>query len=164
MLSQEYLTDSRVRRKMRRRERRGRNESVFHRLLRLESLEERRLLTTLPDALEPNDSFENATDFGTVLGTVVISDLTIHENVDGNANVDFYRFETTGPGTSAHYLEIQFAHSTGDLDMPCLMAPRISWPTRRAWRTLNGSRSMGWQPGLTICRSTVTITLPLPTA
>ena len=70
-----------------------------------------------PDDLEPNDTLATATDLQVMFGTVDLSGLTIHENADGSDNVDFYRFETTEVGTSAHYAEIQFAHSIGDLDM-----------------------------------------------
>ena len=70
-----------------------------------------------PDDLEPNDTFATATDLRTIAGTELIPGLTIHENADGSDNMDFYRFETTEVGTSTHYVEIQFAHSIGDLDM-----------------------------------------------
>ena len=69
------------------------------------------------DHLEPNDSFAAAADLGEVRGTETVAGLTIHANGDGTDNPDFFGFDTADAGTSQHYVEIQFAHADGNLDM-----------------------------------------------
>jgi len=74
------------------------------------------LSASLPDVFEINDSREIATDLSTISGTRTVSALTIHTTSDR----DFYRFTTTGTGTSAHYVDVLFAHANGDVDVRLL--------------------------------------------
>jgi hypothetical protein len=64
----------------------------------------------LPDAYEPNDSFEGAYDLGT-RGNVVVPDLTIH----APSNHDWFRF--TAGGTGHADVNVYFSHAAGDIDL-----------------------------------------------
>lgn len=65
------------------------------------------------DAYEPNNSLQTAFNAGTLTYASTISGLTIHRPDDR----DFFQFETVAQGGSDHFVEIQFDHSVGDVDM-----------------------------------------------
>ncbi len=71
-----------------------------------------------PDANEPNDTMNAATDLGTLSGPSSLPNLSIHSTTD----VDYYKFTLGAAGTSANYLQIDFSDATGDLDMQLLDA------------------------------------------
>jgi len=73
--------------------------------------------TARGDALEPNDSPDTATDLQQLAGETSLTDLSIHANADGTPNDDWFQFETQAVGDSTDYVEIQFSHYEGDLDM-----------------------------------------------
>jgi uncharacterized membrane protein affecting hemolysin expression len=74
--------------------------------------------TTAGDRYEANDTRQTATDLRTISGAVAVADLSIHTTSDR----DFYKFVTTGPGTSAHYVDVLFTHAAGDIDARLLNA------------------------------------------
>jgi hypothetical protein len=74
--------------------------------------------TTVGDRYEANDTRQTATDLQTVSGTVAVADISIHTASDR----DFYKFVTAGPGTSAHYVDVLFTHTAGDVDARLLDA------------------------------------------
>jgi len=74
--------------------------------------------TTAGDRYEANDTRQTATDLRTISGAVAVADLSIHTTSDR----DFYKFVTTGPGTSAHYVDVLFTHTAGDVDARLLNA------------------------------------------
>ena len=49
---------------------------------------------------------------------MTVADLSIHTTSDR----DFYQFVTTGPGTSANYVDVLFSHAAGDIDARLLDA------------------------------------------
>ncbi|MDX1927507.1 MAG: pre-peptidase C-terminal domain-containing protein [Pirellulaceae bacterium] len=65
------------------------------------------------DAYEPNNTLPTAFDLRIVEGDASVSNATIHEA----GNSDFYRFEIRATGQSTHFVEAQFNHSQGDLDL-----------------------------------------------
>jgi hypothetical protein len=69
-----------------------------------------------PDRFEANNTFQTATNLQTISGTSLVSDVSIHTSTDR----DFYKFTTTGLGTSAHYVDVLFTHANGDLDVRLL--------------------------------------------
>lgn len=75
-----------------------------------------------PDIYEPNDEFGAAYHFNQVAGPLSISDLSIHENIDGNANDDYYEFRINPTGTSEDYVQISFDGSSADFDLSLLDA------------------------------------------
>jgi hypothetical protein len=81
-------------------------------MLSSEVLEPKVLLTVVSDSFEPNDSLAAAHDFSTVAGRLDLSNLSIHTSSDR----DFFRFVTTGAGTADHYVDVQFTHTSGDVD------------------------------------------------
>jgi hypothetical protein len=66
-----------------------------------------------PDRFEPDDTFAAAHDLGVVQGQRVEAGLTI----DAPNNDDWYRFQTTGPGSVSHSVRIDFKDVQGDLDL-----------------------------------------------
>jgi len=69
------------------------------------------------DPLEPNDTLATARDLGTLRGMQApIPNLSIHSNTD----LDFYKFTTTGAGAAGHFVQIDFQHRSGDIDMQLL--------------------------------------------
>ena len=73
---------------------------------------------TSGDRYEANDTRQTATDLRTISGAVTVADLSIHTTSDR----DFFKFVTTGPGTSAHYVDVLFSHAAGDVDAQLLDA------------------------------------------
>ncbi|MGA2497793.1 MAG: clostripain-related cysteine peptidase [Tepidisphaeraceae bacterium] len=71
-----------------------------------------------PDAWEPNDTLDTATDLGTLSGPSSLPDLSIHSTTD----VDYYKLALGTQGTAADYAEIDFSDAAGDLDMQLLDA------------------------------------------
>lgn len=69
-----------------------------------------------PDRFEANNTFQTATNLQTISGTSLVSDVSIHTSTDR----DFYKFTSTGLGTSAHYVDVLFSHANGDLDVRLL--------------------------------------------
>jgi hypothetical protein len=67
----------------------------------------------LPDCFDPNDTRQTAADLRQVGGTQRWEGLTIHNTTDE----DWFQFQTQGPATDAHYVEILFSHSVGNLDL-----------------------------------------------
>ncbi len=67
------------------------------------------------DYLEPNDSFDEATDLGTF--TEELPDLTIHPipGAEFVSNEDYYRWKAPANGTM--FVDAIFVHALGDLDM-----------------------------------------------
>jgi len=66
----------------------------------------------MPDRFEPNDSFEDATDLGTVVD-LTEADLTMHES-----GKDYYDYYLLTPAYSgAMNVDILFSHSLGNLDL-----------------------------------------------
>jgi len=63
------------------------------------------------DTYEENDTFATARNLGTLTGSATISNLVMADASD------FYRFTTTGAGTTAHRIVLNFTHSQGDLDI-----------------------------------------------
>lgn len=63
------------------------------------------------DTREENDSFSAARGLGTINGSRTITGLVL------NDAVDWYKFTTTGTGSSTNYVSIGFTHSNGDLDL-----------------------------------------------
>jgi hypothetical protein len=74
--------------------------------------------TTAGDRYEANNTRQTATDLRTISGAAAVADLSIHTTSDR----DFYKFVTTGPGTSAHYVDVLFTHTAGDVDARLLNA------------------------------------------
>jgi len=92
-----------------------------------------------PDPWEPNDSLLAATNLREVRGRPqpvlcgfswsvapmalgggageTLSGVTIHRNPDGTSNDDYFQFDIGGAATASHYVEIQFAHAQGNLDL-----------------------------------------------
>jgi hypothetical protein len=70
------------------------------------------------DRYEANDTRQTATDLRTISGAITVADLSIHTTSDR----DFFKFVTTGPGTSAHYVDVLFSHAAGDVDARLLDA------------------------------------------
>lgn len=74
------------------------------------------LPTSLPTALvaddryEENDTLATGADLGLRYGTTLVSSLVSND-------VDWYKFTTRAPGTTADYVQINFANIRGDLDM-----------------------------------------------
>jgi hypothetical protein len=66
----------------------------------------------LQTALSQNDSIAATEDLSTVAGCLDVSNLSIHTSSDR----DFFRFVTTGAGTADHYVDVQFTHTSGDID------------------------------------------------
>ena len=66
-----------------------------------------------PDTHEPNDSQEEAFDLRTIEGHVHLQNLSIHSQDD----VDWFEFTITATATEGHWVEIDFEHELGDLDM-----------------------------------------------
>jgi surface antigen len=64
-----------------------------------------------PDADEPNNTLETATDLGTPTGKVARQNLTI----DSAQDVDWYKFTMTKAGTSKGKVQIDFTNAEGDL-------------------------------------------------
>jgi hypothetical protein len=65
-----------------------------------------------PDRFESNSTLSTATNLQTISGTSEFPQLSIHSSIDR----DFYKFTTSGIGTSAHYVDVNFSHLAGDLD------------------------------------------------
>jgi hypothetical protein len=65
------------------------------------------------DGFEPNNSVGAATNLGQVTGTLNVPSLSVRPTGD----LDFFQFQTVAGGTSSHFVEIQFTHSSGDIDM-----------------------------------------------
>ena len=74
-----------------------------------ETLEPRRLMAAVADRFEPNDSFEAATNLGT-LGDRAENDLSIH----AANNNDYFRF--TAGASGALSVQFNFDQSQGDID------------------------------------------------
>lgn len=75
--------------------------------LAVQSLEPRCVLSvSTPDRFEPNDTLQKATDLGTISGKGAneVASLSIHSAKDR----DFFKFTTTGMGTSGHYVDVLF--------------------------------------------------------
>ncbi|MBM79509.1 MAG: hypothetical protein CMJ78_02810 [Planctomycetaceae bacterium] len=70
-----------------------------------------------PDGFEPNDTAGEAIDFGTIAGELTVPGLTIHANVDGSSNDDFYRFTLAEEAMDGHFVGINFDDDIGDLDL-----------------------------------------------
>ena len=81
------------------------------RRLNLEVLEQRNLLDA--DFAEINNSFDTAYTFGSISGYFNEPNLNVHQAFDD----DYFLFQTTGTGEFGHFVEIDFAHDYGDLDM-----------------------------------------------
>ena len=75
-----------------------------------EPLESRRLMAAVADRFEPNDSFEAATNLGT-LGDRTENDLSIH----AANNNDYFRF--TAAASGAMSIRFNFDQSQGDIDV-----------------------------------------------
>ncbi|MFI5381185.1 MAG: clostripain-related cysteine peptidase [Tepidisphaerales bacterium] len=71
------------------------------------------VVTLQPDAYEPNDTLDQASDLGTVSGAKTIDSLTINTPTDQ----DLFKFTTVSQATSADYVQINFANAQGDLDL-----------------------------------------------
>jgi hypothetical protein len=63
------------------------------------------------DAYEDNDTQATAWNLGTLTSTQTLSNLVM------NDAADWFRFTTSGTGTSANSVSISFTHSQGDLDL-----------------------------------------------
>jgi len=63
------------------------------------------------DFYEKNDTIETASDLGTVAEQRTISGLSMTDSAD------WYRFFTSGAGTSADHVTIEFEHDQGDLQL-----------------------------------------------
>ncbi len=65
------------------------------------------------DAYEPNNSRSTAFDLRSVEGVSSVSGATVH----AAGNEDWYRFEIRAIGRSTHFVEAEFNHTQGDLDL-----------------------------------------------
>src|SRR5687768_14752557 len=83
-----------------------------------ESLEPRRLMAAIADRFEPNDSYETATNLGT-LGDRAEPDLSIH----AANNNDYFRFTAGASGPLS--VEFRFDQSQGDVDAFMLDTDRL---------------------------------------
>ncbi len=66
---------------------------------------------TADDRYEENDTQATATNLGTSTSRQVLSNLVMADSAD------WFRFTTSGTGTSSSYVAISFTHAQGDLDM-----------------------------------------------
>jgi hypothetical protein len=66
-----------------------------------------------PDFMEPNDSSSQASDLGEMDGLRVWPNLSIHSPY----NDDWYRIELLAEGTEEDFVQIDFDHTLGDLDI-----------------------------------------------
>ena len=96
-------------------DRRGRNSSVRS---CAEGLERRVLLAVAADRFEPNDSFDAATNLGT-LGDRTETGLTIH----AANNFDYFKF--TAAATGAFSARFDFDQAQGDIDVFLLDSDRL---------------------------------------
>ena len=64
------------------------------------------------DRFEANNTFQTATNLGTVSGVLENEGLSIHTGSDR----DFYKFVTTGVSSADNYVDVLFANSGGDLE------------------------------------------------
>jgi hypothetical protein len=69
--------------------------------------------TLLPDRFESNNSLATATNLGAIAGAVRLDDLTIHNTTDR----DFFRFDLVAAASQFQYIQAQFSHAAGDIDM-----------------------------------------------
>ncbi len=65
----------------------------------------------MPDGYEPNDTWDDAFNFGMITDQIEALGLT------SGPDSDWFRFATAQIGTSYDYVRIAFSHSQGDLDM-----------------------------------------------
>ncbi len=65
------------------------------------------------DAYEPNNSLPGAFDLRTIEGVSSVAAATIHVSGDD----DWYRFEIRAVGQPTHFVEAEFDHKLGDLDI-----------------------------------------------
>lgn len=77
------------------------------------------------DRFESNDTLLTSTNLQTISGTSEVSQLSIHSNTDR----DFYKFITSGLGTSAHYVDVIFSHTDGDIDARLLNSNGVALAT-----------------------------------
>jgi hypothetical protein len=86
------------------------------------------------DRFEANNTISTGTNLQAISGTSTVSNLSIHSNADR----DFYKFTTSGIGTSAHYVEVRFSQTDGDLDARLLNFSGV--PLANASSVLNKER------------------------
>jgi hypothetical protein len=65
------------------------------------------------DWAEPDDSIDTAYNFGLVHGQHAWG----HLSIDHGGDMDYYRFATSGTGSSGNYARIDFSDALGDLDL-----------------------------------------------
>ena len=96
------------------------------------------------DAYEPNNSLPAAFDLRIVEGDSSVSNATVHEA----GNNDFYRFEIRSSGQPTHFVEAQFAHSQGDLDLTLYNALGIEIASSNSAANVEHISLMGQQAGV----------------
>ncbi len=74
--------------------------------------------TFAADRFEANNTTSAATNLGTLSGTSLTSDLTIHSSSDQ----DYFKFTTQNAGVSSNFVRIDYTQSVGDLDLQLLDA------------------------------------------
>jgi hypothetical protein len=67
--------------------------------------------SVVDDRFEPNNSFSQAANLGTLTAAHTEQNLVMADAAD------WYRFTMSGPGTNSDYVGINFQHARGDLDM-----------------------------------------------
>ncbi|MHB8972488.1 MAG: leishmanolysin-related zinc metalloendopeptidase [Pirellulaceae bacterium] len=67
--------------------------------------------SVVDDRFEPNNSFAQAANLGTLTAPYTESNLVMADTAD------WYRFTMDGPGTVSDYVGIEFQHTGGDLDV-----------------------------------------------
>lgn len=65
------------------------------------------------DGLEANDTLSSATNLGVVTAAGQLSGLSIHSTTD----TDYFRFEIASQGKANQYVQIDFVHASGDLEL-----------------------------------------------
>lgn len=65
------------------------------------------------DGLEANDTISSATNLGVVTAAGQLAGLSIHSATD----TDYFRFEIASQGRASHYVQIDFVHASGDLEL-----------------------------------------------
>ncbi|QEH32938.1 hypothetical protein OJF2_14280 [Aquisphaera giovannonii] len=80
-------------------------------------------VTAIPDGLEPNDSIATAADLTNASSTNHLTGLTITPAAGGRAaDVDYFKFTTTGAGTAAHAVSLRFDEAAGAVEVSLVNA------------------------------------------
>ncbi|MHC4178235.1 MAG: PPC domain-containing protein, partial [Planctomycetota bacterium] len=90
---------------------------LHHRRPTFEPLEARLLLAA--DAFETNDTWQQATDLGTI--SVVREESVL--SIDPTGDVDWFKFELAADGNANTKLEVLFTHANGDIDLELYRDP-----------------------------------------